>query len=331
MTKKAILHIGSGKTGSTTLQKVLYKNKATNDSQLYYPALLEHTNNQIFRFPFCDISDTPRNIFLKYDGNPESYESYQNSILKNFRDVCSEHESVLISSEFLFLSSKEEVARIKIFLNSLGFDEIHIILYIRNPADYYLSAAQQAIKNSHRIPSPSRFRYDILGAIESWKNIDAKSFNVREFERSKLIEGDIVADFKQLLGELGFDLELKGNEVTNETMSVEASILMHEAQVLLEKQKLNNTRLAEYLKQIRAFSNKPGSKVGTKPKLKSSVKSSILNKYKDDIEKLKNSFSIFQDLHIESCKNELKENVYTFDEIVENFSLDVYLKMKNIL
>jgi len=331
MTKKAILHIGSGKTGSTTLQRVLYKNKPSNDGHLFYPALLGHTNNQIFRFPFCDINDTPRNIFLKYDGKPEDYKYYQNEILRELTEVCSEKESILISSEFLFLSSKKEVSSIKKFLNSLGFTEIHLILYIRNPADYYLSVAQQAIKNSHRIPSPSRFRYDILGAIESWKNIEAKTFSIREFDRSKLIEGDIVVDFQEMLVHLGFDLQLKGNEVTNETMSVEASIIMHEAQMLLAKQKLNNVCLSEYLKKIRAFSNKPASKVGTKPKLKSSVKSSILYNYKREIEILKADFSIFQDLCVEDCNRELIENVFSFDEIVDGFSLDAYLKIKGMI
>jgi len=80
----------------------------------------------------------------------------------------------------------------------LGFDEFHIIAYVRSPASYCLSVAQQALKTGPKLPQPSSFEYSIRNAIENWQNLAAKSFILREFSREKLISNDVVKDFEKL-------------------------------------------------------------------------------------------------------------------------------------
>ncbi|MEI8622621.1 hypothetical protein P4S66_18280 [Pseudoalteromonas sp. B129b] len=231
--KKIILHVGSGKTGSTSIQKALYECKKENDSKLFYPTILNHKGNQIFRFAFCDISDTPSNIKAKFKNDPQGYTDYQKAIKESFEENIKGHDDIIVSSEFLFLSNNDEVATIKAYLTNLGFTEIHVIMYLRDPAKYYLSVAQQALKNHYKLPSPSGFRYEMLEAINNWRSINVASFTLREFDRSCLHKGDVIEDFSKSLSELGLSSSLAISSKSNESMSVEGTTVLQEFHRLL--------------------------------------------------------------------------------------------------
>jgi hypothetical protein len=111
--RQIILHVGSGKTGSTSIQSSLFLNNKKNCVSLTFPSLLHYKNNQIFRFAFCELEKTPSDIRAKYLGDDKGYEKFQDDIKKSFELNIDGSNDVILSSEFLFLSSYEEVLNIK--------------------------------------------------------------------------------------------------------------------------------------------------------------------------------------------------------------------------
>ncbi|MDO6835852.1 hypothetical protein Q4596_09465 [Pseudoalteromonas carrageenovora] len=329
--KKIILHVGSGKTGSTSIQKALYECKNENDESLYYPTILNHKGNQIFRFAFCDINDTPSNVKAKYKNDPQGYLAYQNAIKASFKENTHGHDNVIVSSEFLFLSDKSEIESIKSYLVDLGFTEIHVIMYLRDPAKYYLSVAQQALKNHYKLPSPDNFRYDMYDAICNWKLINPQSTILKEFDKRFLHNGDVISDFNQYIQNLGYKFKLKLENAKNESMSVEATVILQDFHRLLELSNLDETEFTNSKLRARRFSNKAAK--GTKPVLNVDIADYIYNKKYTEVAKVANEYGIFKELLVVLSKKKkiiarvkLGE-VKLFTDIVSEFNLSNYLEL----
>jgi hypothetical protein len=328
--KTIVLHVGSGKTGSTSIQKALFSGKENNDSCIYYPTLLDHKNNRIFRFAFCKMRYATSDVRREFSDQPKKYEEYQRNITQSFLEQCRERLDVVISSEFLFMASSEEVAVINQFLKEAGFDNIHVVMYVRNPAKYYLSAAQQSIKNQHIIPQPQDFNYHIERCIGNWSSIDAASITIREFDRDVLFQNDVVSDFNRYLNELGYSTDLPVTESNNETMTVEAAMVLQEFQkAIYDAPSVTKEKRKEYYTRAIKFSNKKLS--GTKPILKPEIEAYILENYKDAILRLRDEHGIFTDLEFLSCKEKFSGIVTSYTDVVVNYSIDKYLEVKKYL
>lgn len=333
--KKIILHVGSGKTGSTSIQKALYECKNENDSQLFYPTILNHKGNQIFRFAFCDISDTPSNIKVKFKNDPQGYTDYQKAIKKSFEENIKDHDNIIVSSEFLFLSDNDEVAAIKAYLTNLGFTEIHVIMYLRDPAKYYLSVAQQALKNHYKLPSPDNFRYDMYDAIGNWELISPQSTIFKEFDKSFLHNGDVISDFNQYIKNFGYKFKLKLENAKNESMSVEGTVILQDFHRLLELSNLDESEVTNNKLRARRFSNKAAK--GTKPVLNVDIADYIYNKKYTEIAKVANEYGVFKELLVVLSKKKKTiarvklGEVKLFTDIVSEFDLNNYLELLNKL
>lgn len=333
MSKVAVLHIGSGKTGTTTIQDSLAKNKDRNDSIIFYPNLVESGSNQVFRFAFCELKNATKNIRLRFANDEEGYLQYQQEIKKSLVTQCESVNKIIISSEFLFHCNQEEIENISLFLNQAGFSELHIIVYLRNPSSYYLSVAQQALKNGPKLPNPLDFNYDLTGAVKRWSNIQPKSFVVREFDRKKLKNNNIICDFAEVLKQVGFDgVDFENISSSNETMSVEAILAVQDAQMTLDRQNFDSHQLSKFWRKIRIFCNSQESKIGTKPKLKKKIEMQILARFASDLDYIKANHGIFTDFDKSKNTTEFSRSSFRFfDEIVTKFDYESYLKFKGMI
>jgi hypothetical protein len=329
--KKIILHIGSGKTGSTSIQRALYECRSLNDHVLKFPVLLNWKNNQVFRFAFCESHKATSNIRNKYVNKQDDYLDFQNAIKKNFTEQVSNHEVVMVSSEFLFMSSQEEALRIKDFLNELGFDEIHVVMYLRDPAKYYLSLAQQSLKSQHKLPSPDNFNYDLVGAINNWSSAQPASLTVKEFDKSKLVEGDVVKDIEQyILSVIEEPITLSLSKQQNESMSVEGTAILQEYHKLLSKCDFDYETRTKYIQRARVFSRVASA--GSKPVLKPEIAKYIYGRYETEILKLNQEFGVFSAISKFDYKGrELAKGLIDFTDIVTSFDINDYLNLKGTL
>ena len=329
--KKIILHIGSGKTGSTSIQRALFECKPHNEYCYTYPTLLKYKNSQVFRFAFCDSSKTTSDIRGKYYGKDAEYFKFQEAIKNSFIKQIEAHDTVIVSSEFLFSSSQKEVLKIKSFLDGLGFTEIHIVMYLRDPAKYYLSVAQQALKTQHKTPTPDNFQYDLIGAVDNWSAIEPTSITVKEFDRDMLIGGDVVEDFGHYINHvLGTDITLSLSQTQNESMSVEGAVILQEFHKLLSRCNFDFETRTPYVQRARKFSRV--ATLGSKPVLKPEIVQYIYQRYQSDILKLYERFNIFSSLlNKDFVTTSTQPRVVDFLDIVTQFDIDSYLDLKNVL
>jgi hypothetical protein len=131
MARKLYLHVGHGKTGSSYIQSVLAKNVgALAAAGIYYPE--------------------PRNIAKAAAGGISTGNGglFYSGRAPRARKIPGTAHSVLFSSEAFFISKFEKklLAAITKGRNAKLFDEVHILLFIRNPIEHLSSVYQQAIK-----------------------------------------------------------------------------------------------------------------------------------------------------------------------------------------
>jgi len=331
--KKIILHVGSGKAGSTSIQQALLHSRK-NKINFIYPVMPDSSGNQVIRYAFSNSNALPKKIRDKCrDKDGTNILKYQESIKSALAYQCEYSDTVIISSEFLFSASKEEVIDVGIFLRDLGFSHIHIIMYLRDPSKYYMSSAQQTLKKHFRIPVPSRFKYPILEAVDQWLSIMPTTMTVREFDVMSLINGDVVKDFEQYLSSLGIDAELKLDHPLNESMSSEVAQAVQDCQRYLSKEINNDQLRLVYRKKIRKLI-RCGVVGGTKPKLKKGIENYIHNRYSVQLKELHSRYGIFdrilsnvffQEGFVESDEYNC---ITSFKDVVDGFDNDLYEKIK---
>jgi hypothetical protein len=236
--KRVFLHIGTEKTASTSVQSFLRMNEALLANQgLFVPRLWGKLNHQVF--PFMFSKDFQVDSFFKFNGvdSSSSLNEFQD-IHKNASDTYiskSAHESWIVTSEHLqsCLESVDEICQMRNWLQK-HFDQMNIILYIREPIKTALSRWSTQIKcgtAASDIPSPSSRRINQIcnhrRTIEMWSEVFGKeNVNVRIFHRDALIEKNILNDFVSLLPVQGGGLRTPPKE--NEALSGAA------IQILLE-------------------------------------------------------------------------------------------------
>lgn len=108
--------------------------------------------------------------------------------------------SAIISAEALSQFTAAEVQDLRADLESAGFEDFHIVLYIRDPADFYLSLVQERLKSTVEpplIPDPREFTYQFREMAEIWDGTFPGRLIVRPFLGGPY--HDVIDDFANLL------------------------------------------------------------------------------------------------------------------------------------
>ncbi|NKF49423.1 hypothetical protein G3R49_02355 [Shewanella sp. WXL01] len=172
MMQKLYLHIGTGKTGSTSIQRTLSKVRGD--------------------FYFFSDSENGAKIF----DNPDEF--------KARLEAGREYKKIIYSSEWSYLA---DAAAVKALHESISTDfDVEVIIYFRRQDEFEVSRYQQVAKHGDglsrggqgAIPTFSAVELNYFDIAEKW----GQFFNVtvRIFQRSKLVDGDVVLDFASLVG-----------------------------------------------------------------------------------------------------------------------------------
>lgn len=152
---------------------------------------------------------------------PETCRRYRSFISKELTSA----DDAIISGEALSSWFNPAAAqRLRDDLEGFGFQRFHVILYIRDPADYYLSFMQQILKvsaNGSPMGShPALFRYELQCMAQTWEEAFPGSLVVRKYPAESA--SDIAADFCAQVSEyLGVSLPSIPARM-NTTISAEA-------------------------------------------------------------------------------------------------------------
>lgn len=329
--RKIVLHIGSGKTGTTSIQQALLKDKTNSNINYNYPDLGNNIGNQIIKFAFVPRHLVPEKMASNYSNNKTSNTIFfQEDIRYLFRKQCENFQNIVVSSEFLFSLSEYEIIDFASYLRHIGFDEIHVIMYLRDPADYYLSLTQQAIKSRATIAGPQKFKFNAMNAINNWSHINPDSLTIKEFNIKYLFNGNVVNDFEDYLSKLDIHANLISDTYFNTTMSSELCQIYQDFNILKSSSKtIHPDIFNEFIKY-----SKLHSKIGSKPALKTKIRESIYQRFHKDIKVLNSKYNLFLDinLNLDHENNEsidTNQNLINFKDICRDFDDELYRNLSS--
>lgn len=224
MIKKLYLHIGTPKTGTTSIQKSLC---GYNDGKTLYFEHKHIKNNGNHSHVATAFASIPRKLLWGIeDSNVLSDEALFN-ILEDVRNdlrrtlIKSNHESLIISSEAFCLLDEEGCDNFFSFIKEINNElDIKIISYLREPKSFCKSEFQQRIKrhlSSEPFSIPDKIRLHYKTSLKKFtKHVDKASFITKEFDKEKLINGCVVQDICKIIG-----IKLKKIINLNEGINIE--------------------------------------------------------------------------------------------------------------
>lgn len=205
---KALLHIGTGKTGSTSIQEYMAVNRQLLlDQGIHYPTSLGPRNHR--RLPAMVQKDGKPGTFFRDHGlaDPESRQAARDGWWREFQAEIGQAvgcERCLISAEHMARLDADEVADLRDRLATL-FDEVRVIVYLRDPVEYAVSMYDTALKVGSVATGPAApvagGPTDYAALLRIWMDaFGADRLTVRLFDRAELSGGDILEDFTRAAG-----------------------------------------------------------------------------------------------------------------------------------
>lgn len=228
---RAVVHIGTEKTGTTTLQEFLHRNRDRLRKQglLFTQSAGKRNNQQITVAAYPPERRDDATIRLGIDSD-EALRAYQRRIVDDLSGEIASHDGdrVLFSSEHLQsrLKSLDEIHKFKDVLSSLGIQEIEIILYLRDPREICRSLYASAIamgSTMRQPPAPETPYFEIIcnhrRTLEKWSSVfGADLVRPRLYELGNWVGGSLIEDFCSAAG-IEFDDEFVVPPACNESLS----------------------------------------------------------------------------------------------------------------
>lgn len=219
VSKSILLHIGTGKTGTTSIQHAL-GSAGEHLEPVRYPLPLfngDRSHNRLITLyvPRERLPAVWQNV------DPTSQVPYRRFLF----DQLAEADEAILSAEVLSTYfTVSEVKRLRDDLEHIGFHDFHILMYVRDPAGYFMSSMQQLLKRSGvATPAecdPIAFRYPIRSMCETWEQVFPGRVVVRKFSSNS--EVDVVQDFSDTVKQLfGVSLPVPPKRF-NESLSAES-------------------------------------------------------------------------------------------------------------
>lgn len=270
--KKAIVHIGLGKTGTSALQIFLSKNIEAFEKQhgILFPFITNdprpfRENHSIFLSSLfmLEAYKTPVNISHGFD-TPEKLEaintSTQNALDRLFDQ--SNADTLLISAEGISTMKKKAFERFVEWIKSYT-DEIEIIACIRHPYDGISSEIQQQLKNGKVLEDIYK-RPQVKGASKCMRKIllhfQKEQIKSYDFVKATSHPDGIIGKFLEVINIPLENLDFSSGKGSNTSMSLEACLLLSSLNKLRPKYQNGKMGKARFSKDLRYFLDLPGNK-----------------------------------------------------------------------
>lgn len=213
MIETAYIHIGTEKTGTTTIQDFLESNLARLAEAGYatLPGMGERNQTRLAAYAMTDDgrqTDLHVQYGLTGPAEREAFEARVEEDLAAELEAQADCHSLIVSSEHLQsrVRSGEGVAKLKALLER-HVKQVRIIVYLRRQDRMAVSAFSTRFKagNLGTDVFPAKpdlpHYFDHAALLERWSGVFGReTMVVRIFEPGRLIAGDLIADFSDALG-----------------------------------------------------------------------------------------------------------------------------------
>lgn len=207
---RIVLHIGANKTGTSSIQKMLYQSRE---------ALLARGWTYTDHF---ELNMAHHKLAYSILGNPVW--GLKHDWQSEFRDVMADPQMRFIFSSELFFRVISPARTAEFFPP----EETRIVLYIRDPLSYMMSWYAQAVQGTNTTCAFSdylyRFSQPLIGFLRGWEDVYGKeNVSVRLFERDRLTGRDSRVDFLQFID--GVDLADMTLDAGDSNLSISGNLL----------------------------------------------------------------------------------------------------------
>lgn len=231
---KAIVHIGTEKTGTTSIQNFLYQNRRKlRKHGLHFLQCAGQKNNRAL--PAYCLNDSRPDDFYRDLGitTQEQRHEYKTQFLQEFEKELSdlpEHiHTVVISSEHFHsrIRTAGEMDNVQALLEAY-FDEIEIVCYLRDQVSTCTSYYSTALKSGN--PSsfsefiercaPTNYYFNYFEMLTNWERcFGLEALNVSLFSRKHFLNGDLLDDFTsklspEIVGKLDTNISVENESLT---------------------------------------------------------------------------------------------------------------------
>ena len=269
--KKLILHIGTEKTGTTSIQNTLKANsELLKNKGILYPSCFKFSNHIEICVAFQNYDENSDLYSVICVGNKkENVENYRKKFLSKLENEIktSDCETIVISNEHLHsrLRSNEEISELKSWCEN-NFSEITVCVYLRKQVDLAISHFSTSLKFGSVIKNPlpenaiNDHYYNYQKFIDLWKSFFS-NIVIAPFNRETLYESNVVKDFIHNRLRIRFDKFKMMNE-SNHSLGIRSlAFLYHLNQKLprIVNNRLNSERmnLVRFLEEISPEIDKP--------------------------------------------------------------------------
>ncbi len=229
--KTIYLHIGTEKTGTTTIQNFLWQNRNKILKQGYiYPKFLG-----IYCFDLSMYSSNPKHsvdIRRMKQMNMNEYNKFQKEFPQIFVRKCKKmikSYSIILSSELLSsrIRNSEEINKLYELLHLISGD-IKIIIYLRRQDLFFTSLYSTAVKSgcsekfSDWIRSINYSNFDYYQLLNFWSSVFKKeNIIVRVFNKNNFKDNNLIDDFISI-----FPIEYNNlRDIENKNISLNVNTL----------------------------------------------------------------------------------------------------------
>ncbi|MFI3272290.1 MAG: hypothetical protein R3Y11_09365 [Pseudomonadota bacterium] len=207
---KLYLHIGTEKTGTTTIQEALYRNQeALHDVGFHFLQCAGKKNNRAIP-SYCFANDHYDDFFKSKKiytiEQKKCFKSALKALLDDeIKNLPSYIHSVIISSEHFHsrTNTNEEIENVFSLLSQY-FAETKVICYLREQAEVSTSHYSTYIKSGHTISfvehikrcTSANIYYNYHAMLTNWAKVfGKKNLIVRLFDKKAFVNGDLLDDF----------------------------------------------------------------------------------------------------------------------------------------
>lgn len=210
---RVFVHIGTEKTGTTALQRFLWGNRAAlhEQSVLFIGKEIERADHNLVLAAY-DLNHRDAKTAQKNIANAADMAQYQSTQWKEFeRTVLHAGCNTVVLSSELFqsrLTREDEVQRFRDKLSDVGFDDVRIVVYLREPAATCNSLFSTAVRTGSTLPHPpepegrSYFSTvcDHRRTMELWSSVfGMKNIEPRIYSRGSPEGWNIIQDFCKVI------------------------------------------------------------------------------------------------------------------------------------